>query len=369
MAPPLKSLGTVAPLKSLDDMTLDELLQLDAMPQQNELLQQEIAKAQARANRGGYQHSTAIGGAFGALAQGIDGLNSGLTEAKARAGLGQNAEKTKALRTALLNRAIRGDVPASPTQGSSDAGVSMKPGVGGSPGDIPRKPLDYAALYGASSDPMLSGYGSNELKRRQQAAQIAQNQAAYLRDRADKSADTAAQHSWQEQQNELNRKSQERAALSAAGRTQGNALAAEDRADLRKREASVREVEEKYGNITRSLDDLEKLVGEGGTFETFGPHNAMLEGLITSYATDMAKLRDPTSVAREAEVELEKKALFSPGLRTRNATALDLIRNAKQKVQERRNEAYKVRGLQIPGSGEKAQGGASVDDVLSAFGK
>lgn len=120
-------------------------------------------------------------------------------------------------------------------------------------------------------------------------------------------------------------------------------------AEQRKKAAAMADVEERARNIDNSLAELEKLVDADGTYEMFGPHNERLEALITSYATDMAKLRDPTSVAREGEVALEKKAMFEPGsMRLANDTALTLIRDARKRAAERRNEAYRVRGLDAP---------------------
>lgn len=115
-----------------------------------------------------------------------------------------------------------------------------------------------------------------------------------------------------------------------------------------KRQAQVTEIEERYKGIQNALDEMEGLVKEDGTFEVLGPHNATLEGLISSYATDMSKMRDKDSAAREGEVALEKKALPVTGMGVRNSTALELIRNQRARVRERRNEAYKIRGLTPP---------------------
>src|SRR5574343_462304 len=153
-------------------------------------------------------------------------------------------------------------------------------------------------------------------------------------------------------------------ALRAAAISAGNAQAREVRAEERQlaREArkadadkqkSVLDIEERRRNVLSALDGLEKQVQESGTFDLTGPANSTMEALVTNYAIDMAKLKDPTSVAREGEVEMEKKALFTPGVKglaTSNATALELIRRAKERAIQRKAEAYRVRGLEAPGA-------------------
>lgn len=300
------------------------------------------------------RHSSPGGALFGALAQTIDSGRSAVQEYKVNDALGKTDAERTAARAKIMRDIMSGDVQR-PIQKPVTQGGSFNVGDPVPQQQqmeaVPRSKI--ATMLRSSGDETLSGVGGDLLSQERLEALVRQKMAEYATGRQDKAADTASQRAWQEQQNELNRKSQERAASLSAGRTQENAIAAEDRADLRKREASAREIEERAANAAKSLAQLESLVGENGTFEAVGPHNAMLEGAITDYATDMAKLKDPTSVARESEVETEKKALFSPGLKTRNATALELIKNAKQRVQQRRDEAYKVRGLRTPG----AQGG------------
>jgi hypothetical protein len=59
----------------------------------------------------------------------------------------------------------------------------------------------------------------------------------------------------------------------------------------------------------------------------------------------MAKLSDPSSVARPSEVEGFKKGLVSAGLGTRNKTAKDLLANFESEVNTRADNAYEIRGL------------------------
>lgn len=180
------------------------------------------------------------------------------------------------------------------------------------------------------------------------------------KERAEKLADKTSGNAEWDRRNALEAKQGLQRAYAGAGiadarlrtsdeLTNTRAVEREDRAAEAKKKASVVDVEERARNIDRTLGDLEKQLTEGGgTNEFTGTQNELLEGLITSYATDMAKLRDPTSVAREGEVALEKKALFQPGIRSlgmRDATALELVKKARERARERRDEAYRVRGL------------------------
>ncbi len=92
------------------------------------------------------------------------------------------------------------------------------------------------------------------------------------------------------------------------------------------------------------------MIKDKGTYEAFGSHNADLDRRIDAIATDMAKLADPTSVARPAEVEMYKKGLVQSGATgMRNSTALEILKNFRNEVNARAENAYKIRGLENPG--------------------
>jgi hypothetical protein len=116
-------------------------------------------------------------------------------------------------------------------------------------------------------------------------------------------------------------------------------------ANLDKKMQSMNEVEDRRRNIEDNLKLVEDMIKEDGTFEMFGSHNADLDRRIDMIATDMAKLADPSSVARPSEVEMFKKGLVSSGFGTKNSTALDLIKNFRSEVTSRADNAYNVRGL------------------------
>jgi hypothetical protein len=119
-----------------------------------------------------------------------------------------------------------------------------------------------------------------------------------------------------------------------------------------------------------ALGRLKAAIKDKGTFETLGPHNELLTQDIELIATDMAKLKDPNSVARPAEVEQFKKMLFKPGLTTRNSTAQAILDALSSKVDETTLNAYRVRGIQPPPMGSGAAGApGSVGAPVTINGK
>ncbi len=117
-----------------------------------------------------------------------------------------------------------------------------------------------------------------------------------------------------------------------------------------KKKATLNEVEDRRTNINDALDSLDKMVADKGTYEMFGSHNQDMDRLIDQIATDMAKLQDPNSVARPSEVEMVKKNLISSGFQNSNSTARDIIKNFRSEVDRRAATAYKLRGIDNPGT-------------------
>jgi hypothetical protein len=132
---------------------------------------------------------------------------------------------------------------------------------------------------------------------------------------------------------------------------QQSRLDRQDALNLKKQEkedkkgAAVVEIQDRYLNIKDQIKALQGQIDQYGTFETVGPQNEIMDQKITSIATDMAKLVDPTSVARESEVAAFKKMLFEPSLWMRNSTAKGVLNAFDQMVDQRLETAYKVRGL------------------------
>jgi hypothetical protein len=128
---------------------------------------------------------------------------------------------------------------------------------------------------------------------------------------------------------------------------------------LDKRRQQVLEVENFTSNIDRNIDAIKAQIDETGTFELTGPEGAVMERRLTEIATDLAKLADPGSVAREGEVKLMRQGLVDSGflgLATRNSTAKSVLDALKGDVKQRRAAAYLARGLDTPDGAAPAAG-------------
>lgn len=121
-----------------------------------------------------------------------------------------------------------------------------------------------------------------------------------------------------------------------------------DQTALKDQKKTLEEVEQRRQNIGRNLTDLKSMVKKYGTQELTGSYKTEVERLINDIAVDKAKLLDPTSVAREGEVELAKKGLFSPGFFQRESTALKSIESFEKDINNRGDEFYVIRGLKPP---------------------
>ena len=139
------------------------------------------------------------------------------------------------------------------------------------------------------------------------------------------------------------------AAILAGQKDQANQMRLAEKEDKKKQQ--MFEIEDRRQNINSNLAALQKMIDEDGTFEMFGSHNADMDRLVDQIATDMAKLQDPSSVARPNEVEMVKKNLVKSGysgLGTRNDTAANQLKNFENEVNRRADSAYSIRGLQAP---------------------
>lgn len=130
--------------------------------------------------------------------------------------------------------------------------------------------------------------------------------------------------------------------------------------EIKKKKSSVLELQEREANILKTIDELEKMIGEKGTYELFGSHNQDLDRKVDQVATDTAKLMDPDSVARPNEVEMAKRGLVTSGPLQRDSTAISALKNFKNEVQNRVLNAYKVRGI-VPDGVEEADWNALSD--------
>lgn len=140
------------------------------------------------------------------------------------------------------------------------------------------------------------------------------------------------------------------------------------KASTDKKKQQVLEVDNYVGNIKRNIKLVKDQIAKTGTFELTGPEGAVNERRLTEIATDMAKLADPGSVAREGEVMLMRKGLVDTGLGgsfTRDDTAQAVLDALDADVDRRRKEAYAVRGLEMSTSdaeNDAAELGFTIDE-------
>jgi hypothetical protein len=115
-----------------------------------------------------------------------------------------------------------------------------------------------------------------------------------------------------------------------------------------KKKATTNEVEQRRQDIKANLALVKGQIEKDGTFELMGSHNQDIERRLDAVATDMAKLMDPTSVARPAEVDAIKRNLVESGFKNSNDTAIQILSNFEKEVDDRADNAYKIRGLESP---------------------
>lgn len=300
------------PHNPMDRFTPEQLAQMfQPFDEQERAIQQQMAYAQALRNKPAPRHTTGIGGALGALGQMFDGMNSGLQQ-----------QQAKSAQEVLLKK-----------KGEAEA---QKFGL--------MQALEQQKAARAEA-----------LKREQYAQKL----------KADAAERERAEKTWQDHNAVTAKQALQRAHVMAGLQDKRADAAAERTAkkDAAKEDAKIKaqvvEIEEKSRNIQTELDKLDKLVDSAGTFELGGTETPEMESIIDTIAIDMSKLRDPGSVVRSEEKEGEKKALFSPGVKglfTSNKTAKELIGKYRERVKQRRDEAYEVRGLTPPAAAKSASG-------------
>lgn len=134
----------------------------------------------------------------------------------------------------------------------------------------------------------------------------------------------------------------------AAAQTRADALGVKKVEKDDKKKQAMNEIEDRRQNINSAIDALDKQIEDYGTYEMVGPQNQNMERLLDQVATDMAKLMDPSSVARPNEVELVKQGLVQSGFKNSNATARKILKEFKGEVERRADSAYTIRGMESP---------------------
>lgn len=186
-----------------------------------------------------------------------------------------------------------------------------------------------------STKKMVASYLTNKYKMGQQAAMQKERLAA--------KGDSERRHA------DLMREMQ-------SGRNANQLARDRDKAEVKaqtaaeKKNAVLTEVQQRQADIFDNINAVMKQIKEDGTYDLFGSHNADLDRRIDAIATDMAKLADPSSVARPSEVELVKKNLVESGIWQQDSTAMSKMKGFADEVNKRVANAYRVRGLTPPES-------------------
>ena len=106
----------------------------------------------------------------------------------------------------------------------------------------------------------------------------------------------------------------------------------------------------------RYANELESTIKQYGTFEAYNSTgSAKLAQLPYQMAIAYAKTVDPTSVAREGEVDAAKKYLIPIGMDTRDETALAALRGFRKDIEERVEQYKKSTGSTIGVPEEKVK--------------
>lgn len=111
----------------------------------------------------------------------------------------------------------------------------------------------------------------------------------------------------------------------------------------------LEELENRRTIVEQNVERAKNLIDKYGTVELFGSEAEQLNGIMQEIATDVAKLQDPKSVARPSEVESIRKTLIPESTSERmmlsNETAMDILDKFKERINERADIGYSVRGF------------------------
>jgi hypothetical protein len=256
------------------------------------------------------------------------GQKMGSIAAIIMSGIGQGLAGGPNMALQILDNAIERDIEAQKANLSKNQGLLAHHAQGG---------RDVQAAYQLAKADMLDSFAGQLQKTAGQFAgrkSDADVQMAVQKIRGE-AVDRRAQAAATEHKRWVD---MQQLAIERAKLGQGGGLEKKDK-------EALTEVESRYKTINGSLDRVKKLIGDNGTWEAFGAHNDKLQQEITNIATDAAKISDPGSVNRESEVKLYKELLGDPGFWSRNSTVQETLQNFRAMVEERRNTAYRVRGM------------------------
>lgn len=128
-----------------------------------------------------------------------------------------------------------------------------------------------------------------------------------------------------------------------------------------KRKLVTEEIEARKRTIGDNIKRARDLIKKYGTVESTGPEAELLQGMLDEIAIDTAKLQDPDSVARPAEVQLVRQSLVPEDTLGRmtmtNKTADEILSQFEKRINERATTGYKVRGIEQPTDRDNNSGG------------
>lgn len=113
-------------------------------------------------------------------------------------------------------------------------------------------------------------------------------------------------------------------------------------------QAKVFEVRAAAENIRRNLNIAKEIIKTSGTFEAGGTSTTELQRALTDVAQESARLKDPGSTVKDAEMENARRSLGVSGgeiFTLKNETALKLLESYENGIDAREDTALQIRGL------------------------
>lgn len=113
-------------------------------------------------------------------------------------------------------------------------------------------------------------------------------------------------------------------------------------------QSKVFDVKTATQNIRDNIKKAKELIRSKGTFELTGTEQTELERALHFAAQDTARLADPGSTVKDAELENAKKAIGVAGgeiFTLRNSTAIRLLESFEAGIEQRQKRALEVRGM------------------------
>lgn len=210
----------------------------------------------------------------------------------------------------------------------------------------PSQRLDFSPFKGAvteSPEDILKMYQAQKESEKDRANRLEVEQMKEKQRLAEREQD------WQRQ-------------LQLRGLEYGQKAKEEQAKEQKELQKKTEEVDYRVDQLKTNLQNLKDTVKKEGTVVFTGPEGAAMDSKLYQIAVDYAKLVDPSSVAREGEVAAAQKYMLPireqiaslpiiggigpKGLGTSNKTAISLIEQMEQDVEQRGKSFKQSRGMQ-----------------------